>query len=49
MLNVKTQDSRRTFGPEQGVSPKLLSADERFPRWRDIWFPDARFTVERSS
>ena len=39
-LNVKALDSRLSFGPEQGVSPKLLSPDQKVQRWRDIWFPD---------
>ncbi len=39
-LNVKALDSRLSFGPEQGVSPKLLSPDQKFRRWRDMWFPD---------
>jgi hypothetical protein len=40
-LNVKALDSRQSFGPEQCVSPKLLSADQKVQRWRELWFPDA--------
>jgi len=46
-LNVKALNS--SFGPEQGVSPKLLSPDQKVRRWRDIWFPDVRLYIERSS
>ena len=48
-LNVRTLDSRLSFGPEQAVSPKLLSSDQKVRRWRDIWFPDVLLNIERSS
>jgi hypothetical protein len=46
-LNVKALDS--SCGPEQGVSPKLLSPEQKVRRWRDIWFPDVILNIERSS
>jgi hypothetical protein len=39
-------DSRLYFGPEQAVSPKLLSPDQKVRRWRDIWFPDVLFDAQ---
>jgi hypothetical protein len=42
-LNVMALDSRLAFGPEQGVSPKLLMPDQKVRRWRELWFPDALF------
>jgi hypothetical protein len=48
-LNVKALDCRLSFGPEQRVSPKLLSPDQKVRRWRDIWFPDVLLNIERSS
>jgi hypothetical protein len=39
-LNAKALDSTSSFGPEQSVSPKVLSPDQKVQRWRDIWFPD---------
>jgi len=43
-LNARSLDCRAAFGPEQSVSPKLLTADQKVQRWRDIWFPDVRVT-----
>jgi hypothetical protein len=48
-LNVKALDSRREFGSEQGVSPKLLSAEQKMQRWREIWFPDVRIEPQGRS
>jgi hypothetical protein len=39
-LNVGALDPRLSFGPEQRVSPKLLSPAQKVQRWRDIWFAD---------
>jgi len=39
-LNANALDSRASFGPEQSVSPQLLSADQKVQRWRDIWFSE---------
>jgi hypothetical protein len=41
-LNAKSLDCRASFAPEQSVSPKLLSADQKVQRWRDLWFADVR-------
>lgn len=46
-LNFKALDSRPSFGPEQGVSPKLLSPDQKVRRWCDLWFPDVLLNIER--
>ena len=48
-VNVRVLDSRVSFGPERGVSPKLLSPNQKVQRWRDIWFPDVRLDIEGSS
>ena len=32
------------FGPEQIVSPRILSESEKVTRWRDIWFADVQVT-----
>jgi [ribosomal protein S5]-alanine N-acetyltransferase len=37
-LNVRSLDERAAFGAEQSVSPKMLSADRKVQRWREIWF-----------
>jgi hypothetical protein len=42
-LNVMALDSRLAFGPEQGVSPKLLMPDQKVRRWRELWFSDVLF------
>jgi hypothetical protein len=39
-LNAKALGSGVSFGPEKSVSPKLLSADQKVQRWRDLWFSD---------
>ncbi len=44
-LNVKALDSRLSFGREQGVSPKLLSPDQKVRRWRELWFPDVLLNI----
>lgn len=43
-LNYKALDSRASFGPEQSVSPKSLSAEAKVQRWRELWFPNVRLT-----
>ncbi len=48
-LNVKAMDSRASFGPEEPVSPKSLSADQKVQRWRELWFADVLLDVGRSS
>jgi hypothetical protein len=37
-LNANALDCRAAFGSEQRASPKLLAADQKVQRWRDIWF-----------
>lgn len=37
-LNANALDCRAAFGPQQTVSPRLLAADQKVQRWRDIWF-----------
>jgi hypothetical protein len=39
-VNVKSLESRASFGAEQTVSPKKLSEGEKVQRWRNIWFAD---------
>lgn len=39
-VNVRSLDPAVSFGPEQSVSPKQLSATGKLQRWRDAWFPD---------
>jgi hypothetical protein len=41
-------DSRLYFGPEQGVSPKWLSPDQKVRRWRALWFADVLLNIEGS-
>jgi hypothetical protein len=48
-INVKALDSRASFGQEQPVSPKSLSADRKVLRWRELWFPDAQVKIEGDS
>ena len=44
-LNANALDCRAAFGSEQSVSPKLLAADQKVQRWRDIWFPAVSVTA----
>jgi hypothetical protein len=48
-LNAKALDCRASFGPEQSVSPKSLSADQKVQRWHELWFPDVRVTAGRTT
>src|SRR5579863_1627490 len=46
-VNARAVGTGEAFGPEQVVSPKQLSADEKSRRWRDIWF--AKVEVQAAS
>jgi hypothetical protein len=37
-INAKIVEDPTSFGTEQCVSPKTLSANEKEKRWQDIWF-----------
>jgi len=37
-VNAKAVEGGKSFGAEQPVSPKTLSAREKARRWQDIWF-----------
>ncbi|MHB8406154.1 MAG: GFA family protein [Gammaproteobacteria bacterium] len=37
-VNAKAVEGGKSFGAEQPVSPKTLSASEKARRWQDIWF-----------
>ena len=37
-VNARTIDAGTDFGPEQPVSPRKLSADDKAKRWQNIWF-----------
>jgi hypothetical protein len=41
-VNAKAVSGGKPFGPEQPVSPKALTADEKVKRWQALWFPDPR-------
>jgi hypothetical protein len=43
-VNVKIIDPDILFGEEQVVSPKLLSAEEKSSRWREVWFSGVNIT-----
>lgn len=43
--NAKATQGGKGFGPEQPVSPKTLSADQKMSRWQDVWFPDVTITA----
>ena len=43
--NAKAIQGGRGFGPEQTVSPKTLSGDQKVSRWQDVWFPDVTITA----
>lgn len=38
VVNVRAIAGGIQFAPEQSVSPKALSGDEKIARWQDIWF-----------
>ena len=42
VVNAKVLDAREGFGPEQPVSPRLLSPEDKAARWQNIWFTDVR-------
>jgi hypothetical protein len=48
-INVKALDGRAAFGPEQTVSPKILSGSDKVKRWQDIWFPDVRMVIAEAA
>jgi hypothetical protein len=37
-VNVRVVERVESFGVEQAVSPKQLSADAKVSRWKDLWF-----------
>lgn len=37
-VNAKAVSGGTPFGPEQTVSPKSLSANDKVKRWHDLWF-----------
>lgn len=39
-VNAKAVQGGKPFGPEQSVSPKKLSAEDKVKRWQDVWFPN---------
>ena len=43
--NARAIQAGKGFGPEQTVSPKTLTADQKMSRWQDVWFPDVRVTA----
>jgi [ribosomal protein S5]-alanine N-acetyltransferase len=43
-LNAQALECRAAFAPEQSVSPRLLPADQKVLRWRDLWFQDVTVT-----
>lgn len=43
-VNAQALDCRGAFGAEQSVSPKLLPAEQKVLRWRDLWFKDVAVT-----
>jgi hypothetical protein len=43
--NARAIQGGKGFGPEQTVSPKTLSADQKMSRWQDVWFPDVSITA----
>lgn len=43
--NARAIQGGKGFGPEQPVSPKSLSADQKISRWQDVWFPDVIITA----
>jgi hypothetical protein len=40
-VNARSLEAQTSFGTQQCVSPKALSADRKVQRWREIWFPHA--------
>ena len=37
-VNTRAIDASVVFGPDQQVSPKTLSSEEKTGRWRELWF-----------
>jgi hypothetical protein len=37
-VNARAVQGGNPFGPEQSVSPKELSAEEKSKRWQEVWF-----------
>jgi hypothetical protein len=38
-VNARAVQGGKPFGPEQSVSPKKHSAEDKVQRWLEIWFP----------
>ncbi len=39
-VNARAIDTGTGLGPEQPVSPRTLSGEDKAKRWQDIWFRD---------
>jgi len=44
-VNVNAVDAGMTFGPQQTVSPRKLSAGDKVKRWKHFWFSDVTVRV----
>ena len=42
-VNARVIESSAGFGPEQSVSPKKLSGEDKVDRWKKLWFGDVAF------
>jgi hypothetical protein len=38
VVNTRALDGNVALGESQAVSPKLLTADEKVARWKQLWF-----------
>jgi hypothetical protein len=43
-VNVRVVEGAGAFGTEQGISPKLLAADDKVSRWKKLWFRNVTLT-----
>jgi hypothetical protein len=46
--NTKAIDASVAFGPDQGVSPKTLLAEEKTSRWCELWFPRVKLSCRQA-
>jgi hypothetical protein len=46
VANTRAINTSVLFGPNQRVSPKTLSAEEKASRWRELWFSRVEGVVQ---
>jgi hypothetical protein len=45
-FNTNLISNKDQFAPSLSVSPKKLTSEEKVSRWKQLWFPDVKFSSE---